>query len=411
MINNNILRELMKKVDKSFYIYDEEEILKSINILKDKFNEFEILYSVKTNPNKNIINFMSENNIGADAASFKEVKISNEANINKENIIYSSPGKTRKDLEESIDKCIITADSYNELSILNEIGKDKNIQLEVGLRINANYNIFGGDSLSSKYGVDEETLLEHKAFIDNLSNIKIIGIHVHLQSQILDYKIIYNYYEYVLKLALFCKEKMNFNLKFINLGGGLGISYSDSYKNLDIDKLSTMSNDLIKKYKEKLNTRFIIESGRFLVCKSGTYVTPIVDIKESRGTKYIIVQNGYNGFFKPTISELITSYTNTKDNLKMMEPLFTSYDSYKISLIKNSDKEINDREIVTIGGNLCTAVDILAKDIIFPKSEINDLISINNAGSYAYTLTPLLFSSQERPVEIYFKSLNDYIIN
>lgn len=178
-----------------------------------------------------------------------------------------------------MDKCIITADSYNELSILNEIGKDRNIKLEVGLRINANYNVFGGKALSRKYGVDEESLLEHKTFIDNLNNIRIIGIHVHLQSQILDYEIMHNYYEYVLKLALFCKEKMNFNLKFINFGGGLGISYGDSYKNLDIDKFSIMSNDLITKYKEKLNTRFIIESGRFFVCKSGTYVTPIIDIK------------------------------------------------------------------------------------------------------------------------------------
>ncbi len=411
MINNDILRQLMNKVDKSFYVYDEEEILKWINILQDKFKEFEILYSVKTNPNKNILDLMSKNNIGADVASPKEVQISNKANINKEKIIYSSPGKRRKDIEDSMDKCIITADSYNELGILNEIGKDRNIKLEVGLRINANYNVFGGKALSSKYGVDEESLLEHKTFIDNLDNIRIIGIHVHLQSQILDYEIIYNYYDYVLKLALYCKEKMNFNLKFINFGGGLGISYGDSYKNLDIDKLSIMSNDLITKYKEKLNTRFIIESGRFLVCKSGTYVTPIIDIKESRGRKYLIVQNGYNGFFKPTISELIVYYTKRKDNIKMMEPLFTSYDSYKISLIKKENEKEDEKEIVTIGGNLCAAVDILANDIVFPKAEINDLVSINNAGSYAYSLTPFLFSSHEKPVEIYFRSISDYLID
>jgi len=411
MLDNNNLRQLMSEVNKSFYVYDEEEILKSINILKDKFKEFEILYSVKTNPNKHILDLMSKNNIGSDAASAKEVQISNTANINKNNIIYSAPGKRRKDIEESIDKCIITADSYNELSLLNEIGKERNTNLEVGLRINANYNMFGGESISSKYGVDEETLIENKNFIDNLSNIEVVGIHVHLQSQILDYEIIYNYYEYVLKLALFCKEKMKFSLKFINFGGGLGISYGNSYENLDIDKLSKMSNELIKKYKQKLNARFIIESGRFLVCKSGAYVTPIIDIKESRGRKYLIVQNGYNGFFKPTISELIVSYTNKKDNLKMMEPLFTSYDSYTISLIKREDKEENNKEIVTIGGNLCTAVDILAKDILLTKAEINDLIFINNAGSYAYSLTPLLFSSQEKPVEIYYTSKDYHVID
>ena len=409
MINNDILRYLMNQVNKSFYVYDEEEILKSINILKDKFSEFEFLYSVKANHNKHILDLMRKNNMGVDAASAKEVKLSALAQIDKEKIIYSSPGKTIQDIKSVIDECIITADSYNELNLLNDIAKEKGIILEVGLRINANYNMFGGNSLSSKYGVDEETLTAHKDFINNLKNIKIIGIHVHLQSQILDYNVIYNYYEYVLNLALFCQNEMNFNLKFINFGGGLGISYSDFYEDLDIDKLSYISNNLIRKYKEKINTRFIIESGRFLVCKSGTYVTPIVDIKTSRNIKYIIVQNGYNGFFKPTLSELIVSYTNKKNNLKMMEPLFTSYDAHKIDLIQNI--KTDEKEVVTVGGNLCTAADILAKDILLPKAQINDLISINNAGSYAYTLTPLLFSSQEIPAEIYYKSLDSYEID
>ena len=409
MINNDILRYLMNQVNKSFYVYDEEEILKSINILKDKFSEFEFLYSVKANHNKHILDLMRKNNMGVDAASAKEVKLSALAQIDKEKIIYSSPGKTIQDIKSVIDEFIITADSYNELNLLNDIAKEKGIILEVGLRINANYNMFGGNSLSSKYGVDEETLTAHKDFINNLKNIKIIGIHVHLQSQILDYNVIYNYYEYVLNLALFCQNEMNFNLKFINFGGGLGISYSDFYEDLDIDKLSYMSNNLIRKYKEKINARFIIESGRFLVCKSGTYVTPIVDIKTSRNIKYIIVQNGYNGFFKPTLSELIVSYTNKKNNLKMMEPLFTSYDAYKIDLIQNI--KTDEKEVVTVGGNLCTAADILAKDILLPKAQINDLISINNAGSYAYTLTPLLFSSQEIPAEIYYKSVDSYEID
>ncbi|WP_455538360.1 diaminopimelate decarboxylase family protein [Terrisporobacter sp.] len=411
MIKNEVIKTLMKKFDSSFYIYDEEEIIKSIDTLKNKFSEFEFLYSVKTNPNKNILNLMKEHGVGTDSASPHEVELSNLSNIKKDKIIYSAPGKSKKDIERVIDKCIITADSYNELNLLNEVAKSKNIKLQVGLRINANYNVFGEKVISSKYGVDEEGLLENKSYIDNLENIEIVGIHVHLQSQILDYKIIYNYYEYVLKLALLCKEKMNFKLGFVNFGGGLGISYGKSYQTLDIDNLASMSNDLVRKYKSKINARFIIESGRFLVCKSGTYVTPIVDIKTSRNVKYLIVKNGYNGFFKPTISEMIVSYLDKKEDIKMMEPIFTSYDSYEISLIKLNDKNGDKKEVVTVGGNLCTSADILAKDILLPKAEINDLILINNAGSYAYTLTPLLFSSHEKPLEIYFKNMNDYKIN
>ena len=107
MINNDILRYLMNQVNKSFYVYDEEEILKSINILKDKFSEFEFLYSVKANHNKHILDLMRKNNMGVDAASAKEVKLSALAQIDKEKIIYSSPGKTIQDIKSVIDECII----------------------------------------------------------------------------------------------------------------------------------------------------------------------------------------------------------------------------------------------------------------------------------------------------------------
>lgn len=406
MIKDDIILLISNKINKSFYLYDEKEILKSISNLRENFKEFEFLYSIKTNPNENILNFISKNKIGSDAASAKEVKLSIKANIKKENIIYSTPGKTKKDIEDTYDKCIITADSYNELCLINKVAQEKNIILNVGLRINANYNVYGNEPLSSKYGVDEEGLLDHKEFIESLSNIKITGIHVHLQSQILDYNIILKYYEYVLNLSVFCIDKMDFELDFINFGGGLGISYNNKDKDLDLHLLGREVSALLDKYKDKLSCRFILESGRYIACKCGTYVTPIVDIKVSRNIKYLIVKNAYNGFFKPTISEMIVTYANDKENLKMYEPIFTSFDSYEIKLLKQKEEYNNETEIVTIGGSLCTAADIMGKDIELPKANINDLILINNAGSYAYTLTPILFSSHEKPSEVYLCSNN-----
>lgn len=406
MVIDETILSLMKKYDKSFYIYEEKEIIRSINKLKENFTSFEFLYSVKTNPNKNIINTIRENKIGGDAASVNEVKLCVKAKMKKEDIIYSAPGKTKRDIEEIYDKCIITADSYHELELLNQIAKKRDIKLKIGIRINANYNVYNNKPLSSKYGIDEEDLMLNKEYIESFENLEIIGIHVHLQSQILDYKIIYNYYKYILDLAIFCKDKMNFNLEFINFGGGIGISYNDFQNDLNIELLGKMSDKLINEYRDRLNCRFIIESGRFIACKSGTYVTPIVDIKTSRNIKYLIVLNAYNGFFKPTISEMVVSYATSKENLKMYEPLFTSFDSYKVRLLRQNKKESMEREQVTIGGNLCTAVDIIAKDIELPHAEINDLIVINNAGSYAYTLTPILFSSQEKPLEIYLSKDN-----
>ena len=192
-MQTEIIKDLMKEYKRPFYIYDEKVIGDQIQELKTNFPEFEFLYSIKTNPNKDVIKFISQNDIGSDSASKNEVFKSIDAGMPKEKIIYSSAGKTKQDIEETYDKCIITADSYHELEVINEVAKEHNIVLRVGVRINSNYAIEGGDILPNKFGIDEESLLPHKEFIDSLKNIKICGIHVHLKSQILNYETLYNY--------------------------------------------------------------------------------------------------------------------------------------------------------------------------------------------------------------------------
>ena len=326
----------------------------------------------------------------------------------KEKIIYSSAGKTKQDIEETYDKCIITADSYHELEVINEVAKEHNIVLRVGVRINSNYAIEGGDILPNKFGIDEESLLPHKEFIDSLKNIKICGIHVHLKSQILNYETLYNYYKDVLELAVFCVDEMGFDMDFVNFGGGLGVAYSQRENELEIESLGQKCRELIKEFKEKLNCRLIIESGRFIVCKSGTYVTYIIDKKVSRGANYLIVANGYNGFHKTTLAEMVKGYAQGPlEDIHAVEPLFTSYDAYEVKVLNKSQ----EKEEVTVCGNLCTAADLIGKNLVLPKAEIGDIIAITNAGSYGFTLSPILFSSHDIPYEIYLNSKNQAIIS
>ncbi|MBU5336388.1 diaminopimelate decarboxylase family protein [Intestinibacter bartlettii] len=403
-----IIKDLMDKYKRPFYIYDEKIIANQIQKLRTNFPEFEFLYSIKTNPNKDVIKFISKNNIGSDAASKNEVFKSIDAGIPKEKIIYSAAGKTKQDIEETYDKCIITADSYHELEMINEVAKEHNIVLRVGVRINSNYAIEGGDILPSKFGIDEESLLSHKEFIDSLENIKICGIHVHLKSQILNYETLYNYYKDVLKLAVFCVEEMGFDMDYVNFGGGLGIAYSQRENELEIDSLGQKCKELINGFKEKLNCRLIIESGRFIVCQSGTYVTYVIDKKVSRGANYVIVANGYNGFHKPALAEMVMSYADGPlEKIHSVEPMFTSYDAYEVKVLNESQ----EKEKVTVCGNLCTAADLIGKNLVLPKVEIGDIIAITNAGSYGFTLSPVLFSSHDIPYEIYLNSNNEVFIS
>lgn len=387
--------------ESSFYIYFESVIKRQIDILLDNFPQFEFLYSIKTNPFQPIVDYIVSKGLGADAASAKEVFISHEAGLPYEKILYSTPGKTRKDIERTIDKAIIIADSYNELMLINNIAKSLNKHIEVGLRVNPNFNMDGEKGVSSKFGVDENTLINHGEFFKNLTNIKIAGIHIHIKSQVLDYKRLYQYYKNIFKLAEYCKDNLNWDIDFINFGGGLGLVYSlTNDAPLDIKMLGAKCNDLIEKYKNKLKARFIIETGRFIICEAGYYVTPIIDIKESMGTKYLIVEKGLNGFLRPSIAELLTSNIPDTQIRKSLEPLYTVKDAFEF-LIPEGDANIFEK--VSIVGSLCTATDIMAKDALVPKADIGDYIVVTKAGSYSYSLSPLLFAGHELPLQFYIK--------
>jgi len=398
----NIIKNLMTKYNRPFYLYDESIIDRQVKMLLKNFSPFEFLYSIKTNPFAPIVNFIASRGFGADAASAEEVMIARKAGLTSEKIFYSSPGKTNRDIEKTINKSIIIADSYHELSLINDIAKKRKQHIKIGLRINPDYTMDIGKGTSSKFGVDEETLKKQKDFIKNFDYIEITGIHVHLRSQVLDHSWLYRYYENIFELAVFCKETMGWELEFINFGGGLGIVYSLlNDTSLDIKLLSDESKNLFQRFKDRLNVRLLIETGRFVICEAGQYVTHIVDIKESRGIKYLIVENALNGFFRPSIAELIAAYAPQKNKLPGSEPLFTTRDAFEFSIL---NKKNASSEKVNIVGNLCTSTDIMTKDIMLPKADIGDILVVSKAGSYAYSLSPLLFASQPLPLQFYIKS-------
>lgn len=395
-----IIKKLMDIHDDSFYLYDEIVISRQITALKEKFPHFEFLYSIKANPFPPVVDFITSQGFGADAASSQEVSIGISAGLPCEKILYSTPGKTRRDIENTLGKAVIIADSYNELVLINDVSKQKGMHVKAGLRINAGFSMDGDHGLSSKFGVDEHTLPEQRDFLNNFTNISITGIHVHLKSQVLDISKLLRYYRKVFELALFCKETIGLPIEFINFGGGLGIVYSSADKPLDIDSLGEECEALALSFKEKLDARLMIETGRFAVCEAGLYVTRIADIKESMGTKYLIVEKGLNGFSRPPIAELIASYS-CGGELKGSEPLFTAKDAFDFCI---PDGDYSLLEKVSIVGSLCTATDVMVKDALLPKAKIGDLVAVSNAGSYSYSLSPLLFASHSLPLQFYLKS-------
>lgn len=368
------------------YIYYEEILQNQLNTLKHNFNDFDIFYSFKANPNKNICTFIKKQGHFADTASINEFRLAISCGFTKEEIIFSSPGKKTIEIEEALGKCILIADSFNELKTINEICNKRGIVQEIGIRINPDFSLSENaaqevmSGVPSKFGIDQIQLEKHLDFITALKNIKITGIQIYMGSQIIDVNILYNNFYNIFKIAAFCKEVLDFDLKFIDFGGGFGIQHSEKEKELDIKLLSKMIQDLIrsKEFKTLSKARLIIESGRFICGPCGVYVSKVLDTKTSRGNNYAIIDGGMNTFFRP---------------------VFIKENKYPIEVINKLHEP--KTEAVTLGGVMCTPIDVFEKNILLPPLEKEDIIAFFNAGAYGYTMSLTKFISHEQVSELY----------
>lgn len=378
------------------YIYNGEQIASQCQKLKRELSGFEFLYSIKTNPFSHIIQNISKEGFGADAASAGEVFLSLKNGIAPEKIFYSAPGKTEEDIEICYGKCTIIADSISEIRHINAIAAKHKEIVKIGIRVNPNFSMKNECGTSSKFGIDIEQLLKVEDTLAEYSNIKITGIHIHIQSQILDFQILGKYYKNCFELAKKIHSMKNVNIEFINFGSGIGALYRETQdKPVDLEKLNNMISEIAEENHAVLNAKLLIETGRFITCNAGKYYTPIVDIKESLGQKYLIVENAMNGFMRPAIANLI--YKAAGEILTGYEPLYTCQDEFSVQVLNESV----EKEKVNIVGNLCTALDVIRENTEVNHAQIGDIIEITNAGSYAYSLSPLLFSSHKIPKQYY----------
>lgn len=378
------------------YLYDKQQIMERCQILQSFMPEELFLYSIKTNPFIPVVESVAGKGFGADAASANEVLLAAQAGVSCKSIFYSAPGKTAQDIEKSWGKCTFIADSFSELRLLEKISAGKNETIRVGVRINPSFSMDGAAAVPSKFGIDEDQLLSSTT---NFSHLKIVGIHVHLRSQVLDTELLCAYYRNCYALAERINKIQGAEISFINFGSGIGTVYDVSNeKPLAFEIIGQTMQELHRLNRQSLNAKFILETGRFLVCNAGNYYTRVVDRKESCGKIFVVVQNALNGFLRPTLAELLRQNLG-KFPASGQEPLYTSGAQCSFRVL---GRETNS-ERVDIVGNLCTSLDVMARDIVLPHTEIGDILEVTNAGSYGCTLTPQLFSSQEPVKEFLWK--------
>jgi len=377
----------------SCYIYDEIQIRAQCRKLKASLAAFDFLYSIKTNPFPTVIECVGQEGFGADAASAHEVELSIQNGILPENIYYSSPGKTESDLAQCFEKCVLIADSLSEIAKIDEEAKRRQQVIKIGIRINPNFSMDSDSGVPSKFGIDIEQVEALEVLLEACSNVRVSGIHIHIKSQVLDFEKLGRYYLKCFEIAKRISKLPKTSMEYINFGSGIGAVYDASLDApVDLVKLSNILDGMILENQNTLGARLYIETGRFVTCNAGTFYTRIVDIKHSKGKKYLIVQHGMNGFLRPALANLLQRNAGGAE-LPGQEPLYTSNHAFSFEVLNNA----SSKELVTIVGNLCTALDVLGENVEVKAAEIGDIIAVSNAGSYAYSLSPLMFSSHGLP--------------
>jgi diaminopimelate decarboxylase len=386
-MNRDVLKTMAEAYGTPLYAYDSRCIESQYRLLQQSLpSQFEIFYSLKCNPLLGICQLFKKLGSGIEVASLGELNVAIEAGFDPSSIIFTSPGKTYRELEYAIDQGIysINIESVQEAILINEIGEKLHKKVSISIRVNPNFNISGAGmkmtGVPTQFGIDQSELKEAMEVISRLSFVKVIGIHVFTGTQMLDIGNLVATMEEIMKLAIELSDTYLFKLEFLDLGGGFGIPYFRGEMPIEMNRFSTMLSQIWDKYKQRLrHTRVGVESGRFLLAEAGLFMTKVLYVKESKGSKYAVCDGGSN------------HHASTAFLGRYVRNNFPMY------LLGKEDGELEE---VTVVGSLCTPTDVLGQKVMLPKVEQGDVLVINKSGAYGLTHSPVLFLSHLLPAEV-----------
>ena len=352
-IENVKVDYIAKKYGTPTYCYSYSELKKNINNFKNSFRSFSplICFAVKSNTNVNLIKEIKKFGLGADVVSMGELMMAIKAGINPKKIVFSGVGKTFDEIDYAINKKIflINAESESEIKQIEKIAKLKKKKIQIGIRLNPNTDAKTLSQISTgkkenKFGVNSKTFIKLINNYKNSKNIDLKCLSVHIGSQILDH----NPYEKMLKSISKILEKIKYKFEFIDLGGGMGISYDNKQKSLDYKKYQLVIKKFLNKYKSKI----IFEPGRSIIGNTGTLISKIIYIKKSGKKNFIILDAAMNDLMRPAlygaIHRIVPSLKKNKisnENHEFVGPICESTDSF---LNLKKFQELRENEIVVL---------------------------------------------------------------
>jgi len=375
-IENISLDKLAIKYSTPLYCYSYNKLRSNIINFFTHFKKFSplVCFAIKSNTNLNLIREIKNFGLGADVVSKGELMLALKAGINKKKIVFSGVGKTESELKFAIEKKIllINSESESEIKIIEKIAKKKNVVVNIGIRLNPNTDANTLKQISTgkkenKFGVDEKTFLKLVSVLRTSKNIKLKCLSVHIGSQITDHKP----YEKMLKAVDKIINKAKFNFEYIDLGGGMGISYEKNQKKLDYKKYKSA----IEKFLRKNNSKLIFEPGRSIIGNTAILISRVIYLKETSKKIFVILDAGMND---------------------MMRPALYGAKHQILPAFKNKKKSKKSYEFV---GPICETTDKFLSVSNFNKLKERDLIFISDVGAYGSSLSSN-YNIRPKPSEI-----------
>ena len=394
--------ELAEKYSTPLYVVDEKTLRSICQDYKKAFAKYpktNMMYASKALCTSAIATILTDEGFGFDTVSGGEIYTVYKAGADMSKVLFNGNNKSYDELTLALEVGVgrISVDNFFELALLNEIAQSKGIVADALLRITPGiechtHEYIQTGHLDSKFGFDLTQIDEAIELIQNeYKNIKIHGLHAHIGSQIFETSIFPDEIEIMAREISRINEKFNLELHEINIGGGLGVKYTEAdvppstyeIAELIINKLHEVS----EKYNIEPPTLFI-EPGRSIISTSGVTLYTVGSSKQvPHGTKYVAIDGGMADNPRPSM-----------------------YQAEYSAEVANK-KETTDTELVTIAGRFCESGDILIKNIELPKLEEGDILCVYNTGAYNYSMASNYNRVQRPAMVLVNNSQSDIIIN
>ena len=356
--------EKLQQIETPFYYYDAEllrETLRSINAEALKHEGFVVHYAVKANANPRVLRIIREAGLGADCVSGGEIEASVKAGFPSTKIVYAGVGKADWEINLGLDNDIFcfNVESIPELEVINELAAAKGKTARVAFRLNPNVGAHTHANITTglaenKFGIAMRDMLSVIGEAEKLSNVKFVGLHFHIGSQILDM----GDFEALCNRVNELQDELDrhrIRVEHINVGGGLGVDYGHPNR-VPIPDFKAYFDTYARKLKLRPGQTLHFELGRAVVAQCGSLITRTLYIKKGAVKKFAIVDAGFTDLIRPA--------------------LYQAY--HKIENICSEEPA----EAYDVVGPICESTDVFAKQIDLNRAKRGDLLAIRSAGAY-----------------------------